>query len=247
MKTTSTQDLRQLNLKSLLYGPSGSGKTSTARTLDPKRTLIVSAESGLLPLSDLSFKVYEVESWDDFGAIWRELQTPEAQAAYDNVFVDSLTEIGEICKVHIVTKERPNVRGKIDKIYDDQLDLKDWSLYIEKMRRFIRSYRDLPYNIVFTALEAQDKDETTGAISHGPSLPGSKLSQALPGYFDEVFRLVIQKAEDKQERYFLTELTEKSVAKDRSGKLNRLEMPDWTMVMQKIQAGFSADKKERVA
>lgn len=244
MRTTTTENLQQINLKCLLYGQPGAGKTYTALTLDPKRTLIVSAESGLLPLRGKPYKVHEVETWDDLMTIWRELQSPEAQKAYDNVFIDSLTEIGEICKIHIVTKERPAVRGKVDKIYDEQMDLKDWSLYTDKMKRFVRSYRDLPYNIFFTAMEKDEKDELTGAITVAPAVAAKGFASAIPGFFDEVFRIVIKKAEDSQERYFLTELTEKSVAKDRSGKLDHLETPDWSAIMAKIQAGFQ--KKEKV-
>ncbi len=240
MKKTSTETLQQLNLKCVVYGPPGAGKTYTARTLDPRRTLVISAESGLLSLSGKPFEVYEIDTWDDLMTIWHELQTPESQQTYDHVFIDSLTELAEICKVHILMKERPIVRGKVDKTYDEQMDIKDWSLYTEKMRKFVRAYRNLPYNVIFTALEDQDKDELSGTVSYKPSLPGKAMAQALPGFFDEVFRLCIRKTESgEQERCFLTELTERYLAKDRSGKLDRFEDANWSVVIDKIQAGFS--------
>lgn len=251
MKTISTKDVATMTLKSLIYGPPGIGKTSTALTLSPKTTLIVSNEGGLLPLTGKDFFGIEIEHWKDLTQLWKDLQTDEYKKKYDTIFVDNLSEIGETCKAFIADEKRPAVRGKVDKIYEEQLDIKDWSLYSELMKRFIRMYRDLPYNLIFTCWEDTIQDDQTGAIMHAPLLAGKKLATSLPGYFDEVFRMVIKGEGAETERYFLTEHTNRSIAKDRSGKLDRLEKPSWETVMQKIRMGFAPQKnvtdKEKAA
>jgi len=245
MKKLNTQDVKQLKFNCLLYGESGKGKTFSALTLDPKKTLILSAESGLLPLSGKDFEVWVVETWTDLTDAHKLLLSPDNQKQFTTVFIDSLTELSEICKVHIVTNERPAVRGKIDKIYDDQMDLKDWGLHRDKMTRMVRSFRDLPFNIIFTCLETSEKDEKSGVVKFRPSVDGKKFGTSLPGYFDEIFRLVVKSnGNEGSERYFVTGQTEVTLAKDRSGKLDLTEEPDWIKVMGKIKAGFA--KKQEV-
>lgn len=236
MNIKSTKDVESFNIRALIYGVSGIGKTSTALTLNPKETLIIDVEGGLLPLRGQDFDVVTVNSWDELLDVWMELRSQE-KSKYKTIFIDSLTEIAELAKIHIVTVERPDVRGKIDKIYNEQLDIKDWSLYTDKMRKMVRCFRDLEYNVIFTSLEETEKDEKTGALMFYPSLPGKKFAhQSLPGFFDEVFRLISVDAEGKTERYFLTEVTERSFGKDRSGTLDRLEPLNWSNVFKKIKS-----------
>jgi len=233
MKKTSTEDLRILKIKAIIYGKAGVGKTYTARSLDSKKTLIISAESGLLPLRGMKFEVWEPESWNEMGHILLELKKPENENRFDNVFIDSLTELNEMAKEQIVKKDRPALGKDLGKVYDDLMTQQDWGLLATRMTRFIRAYRDLSYNVIFTCLEDTHKNDMTGELTFTPSING-KLALNINGYFDEVFRLLTREEDDKINRYFLTAKTEKSIAKDRSGALNRFEHADWKTVFGKI-------------
>ena len=73
-------------------------------------------------------------------------------------------------------------------------------------------------------------------------MPGAKLGEALPYLFDEVFRLVVIDEDDGAggkvaSRYLLTATDGKSVAKDRSGKLEAYEPADLGAVVGKIAGG----------
>lgn len=238
MKVKSTKNLELLKIKALIYGQSGVGKTYSALTLDPKRTLIISAESGLLSLRGKEFEVWELESWGDLMEAYKQLILPENVKKYDTIFIDSLTEIDELGKEQIVKQDRPNLKGKdIGKVYDDMMTLQDYGLLATRMTRFIRAYRDLEYNIIFTSLELEKKNDVTGAITLVPSISG-KLSLNLAGYFDEVFNMITKKEpENKVGRYFITANIEKTIAKDRSGALDLMEAPDWTKIINKIKGG----------
>jgi hypothetical protein len=244
MKETTTTNVQAFYVKALLYGLSGKGKTSTALTLKPETTLILSAESGLLPLAGKPFTVWEIETYDDMMAAYKRLLEPENQEKYKVIFIDSLTEINELAKEKIVKIDRPNLKGPdIGKVYDDLMTMQDYGLLSTRMTRLIRAFRDLPYHIIVTCLEAQTKDERTGEITMAPSVNG-KLSINIAGYYDEVFRMVTKEDGDKLDRFFVTCSMEKAIGKDRSGALAPYEQASWAVVFKKIFAKFKIKEEK---
>ena len=69
-------------------------------------------------------------------------------------------------------------------------------------------------------------------------MPGQKLGQQIPYFFDEVFQLfVYQDPNTKQEiRALRTKKDAQFEAKDRSGALDEWEQPDLTAIFKKISA-----------
>jgi hypothetical protein len=107
---------------------------------------------------------------------------------------------------------------------------------IEKMETLIRAFRDIPgKNVLVSAKMEPSKDELTGIVKYGPSMPGAKLGPRLPYFFDEVFRLGIGKTPQGQEfRFLQTQPDLQFEAKDRSGALQTWEPPHLTHVFNKI-------------
>jgi hypothetical protein len=224
-------------IKALLYGLSGRGKTSTALTLKPETTLVISSESGLLPLAGKNYTVWEMETYDDMMTAYNRLNSEELKGKYKVVFIDSLTEVNELAKEKIVKVDRPNLGKDLGKVYDDLMTQQDYQLLSTRMTRLIRAFRDLPYHVIFTCLESQTKDERTGEVFITPSING-KLALNIGGYFDEVFRMVTKENGDKLDYYFVTGAVEKAIAKDRSGALALYEPASWAVVFKKIFAKF---------
>jgi energy-coupling factor transporter ATP-binding protein EcfA2 len=234
MKESTTANVQESKIKALVFGPTGSGKTSTALTLKPETTLIISAESGLLPLAGKPFTVWEIEQFSEMmEVVYMRLLDPEMQKKFKVIFVDSLTEINELAKDRILTVDRPGLKKDIGKVYEELLMLQDYQLLSTKLIGMIRAFRDLPYHIIFTCMEAQSKNEKTGEVFVTPSVNG-KLAMNLGGYFDEVFRMKVKQIGDKMEYYFVTGLTEGAIGKDRSGALNLYEPASWSVVFKKI-------------
>ena len=106
----------------------------------------------------------------------------------------------------------------------------------DQMHELVRAFRDLPgKNVYFSAKMEKQKDEQTGSMLYSPSMPGQKLGQALPYFFDEVLVLRAEKdADGNLARFFQTAGDFNFTAKDRSGALDLYEPADLSAIRAKI-------------
>lgn len=221
VKLTSTREAARLHgVKILVYSRSGAGKTYLCSTA-PK-PLILSAEAGLLSLREFDIPVIQIRSVEDLSEAYQWFITSKEAQQFETVCLDSISEIGEVVLANAKrqVKDPRQAYGEL----------------IEKMTTLIRSFRDLPgKNVYFSAKQELNKDDHTGVVTYGPSMPGSKLGQQLPYFFDCVLHLDIGKTEEgKEYRYFRTKTDIRYEAKDRSGALDPMEKPDLTHIFNKI-------------
>ena len=233
MNISSTLDLKSSAIKILIYAPSGAGKTFSASTLKDK-TLIISAESGLLSLSSEKIdyidmtKNEKLETIDyadrlaNLSKVYNFLVKSDHK--YETVFIDSLTEIAQIIDAHCEKKFPERKDGMVR-----------WGEYNKIFTSLVKKFRDLPINVIFTCLSAVEKDENNKRFTTF-SVFGA-IAQRLPQYFDEVFYLHAAQNENKLiKRYFQTAHAEQITAKDRSGKLDLFEPVDFDKIFKKIRA-----------
>lgn len=222
MKLLSTKGGHTNGLKVLVYGQSGVGKTRLCGTTGGS-TVILSAESGLLSLRDHDIPVITIASLSDLYEAYDYLTQSEEGKAFDWICLDSLSEIGEVA-LSAGKKSAKDARAAYG-------DLQ------EKMGDLVRAFRDLAgRNVYFSAKLDRVKDEATGGLLFGPSMPGQKLGQSLPYFFDEVFVLRAERdSEGKVVRMFQTFNDIQYVAKDRSGALSPWEEPSLAAIAAKIK------------
>lgn len=203
----------------------------------PDKTLIISAEAGLLSLAAKEIDMIDISQDDDGNVLpkekrierlqvaYRFLLSEESREKYKWVFIDSITEISQNM-VETLQKEFPDRKDSLV-LYGENA---------KRMRALIKAFRDLPYyNIIFTALCDEDKDESGKRIKT-ISMVG-KVAGQIAGYMDEVFYLHCEENEEGGiERKFITQPTDRLICKDRSGKLNRFEPPDFEHIYNKINA-----------
>ena len=211
--------------KILVYGGSGVGKTTLIASL-PGKILILSAESGLLPLAsaDIDCDVVEVKTMDDLRAAYAELRA--GTHGYDWVVLDSVSEIAEV----VLSAEKAKTKDP----------RQAYGALQDEMVKIMRSFRDLTCGVYFSAKLNATKDESTGRVSYGIGMPGAKLGESIPYLFDEVFRMVVIDEDDGHggkvaSRYLMTSTDGKSVAKDRSGRLDVWEPADLGVIVGKIK------------
>ena len=219
MTVKNTKGLHTEQIKMLIYASSGVGKTTLAGTITDGITVIISAESGLLCLSDKEIDVLEVKTFEQVRDAYLFVLK---ESNYDNVFIDSLTEISDMLVSHL--EKQPEFK-------DPKNTLKMWGEYNKKMTELIKSFRDLNKNVIFTALP--DDVQDSGVITKKPLIKGTATQKLLCSYFDEVFYLAIDPI--TKERQIQTQPTNNIEAKDRSGKLLDYEEPNLQNIINKIK------------
>lgn len=164
-------------VKILLCGPAKGGKTLLAVTAP--NPLIISAEGGLMSLRGLKVPYVTVKSSDVLlniktaldqspGVTQKMLSMPYPPMT---VVIDTLDEIQKI-----YAKERVLETGH-------PLQRDDWSWLGDKLRNFVKGYRDLPLHVVFTCHVSTSTDETTGKTTVMPMLQGS-MKDEIAGMVD---------------------------------------------------------------
>lgn len=246
MKITSTKNESTSRAVAILYGPSGSGKTWQAGTTP--RTLILSYESGLSSLTDKAIDSIDMTKDDSGGplgpqdrikkieSVYTWLMKPEQQKAYDTVFIDSITEIGEL--IFQIEESKFKEKAKLEgKNYDLR---QPYGPTFTELSRFVKAFRDMPhYDVVFSCLDSSGENEDTGIRETMLNLPGSKCKKQIPGLVDHVIYLDRKEDKDKKvQRMFLTEATSKIFAKNRapeSLELKKYEEADLGKLINKLK------------
>ena len=211
----------------LVYGNSGMGKTRLGGSADAvpsmRKVLIVDVEGGTLTLthSHPNVDIVRVETWKEMQAVYDELYA--GNTGYNTVVLDSLTEIQKFNMYDVMSDlKRQNPERSVD-----VPSMREWGINLEQMRKFVRAFRDMPVNTIFTALAKEEKNAKTGMVHKKPSLSG-KLADEVAAFLDIVCYMYVKEIDGEMRRMLLTTSTDEYVAKDRTGKLP-LVIPDPTM------------------
>jgi phage nucleotide-binding protein len=220
----------------LIYGKSGVGKTRLAGSSDDvpsmRKVLVIDVEGGAMTLAHTypDVDVVRVKDWNDVANIYDILESGNHD--YSTVIIDSLTEAQKFNMNAVMIKRIAEREAKGDVQDPDVPDMRAWGKNIEQMRRFVRAFRDLEMNTIFTALVKEEKNPRTGVIEKMPSLSG-KLAGEVAAFLDIVVYFYMKEFDDEQKRIIITQATDEVVAKDRTGKLPLLlEFPTMGEIMK---------------
>jgi len=223
----------------ITWGESGVGKTPFAGTLQEcaktSPCLFLDVDMGTLSLNVLKElpTVLLVDRWSQIAIVYDRLkkqdwgklaefitketgqEVPVLQ--YKSVVIDSGTELEYKLRSGVVIPG--NEKGDPDKEIASQ---PDYLRTQERFRKMYRVFRDLPITLVMTAGVRELKEESTGILKRYPDFqPG--LARDLVRMTDLVLYMSVTAsgvgAEAKGERHLITSLSQRFVARDRSGKL----------------------------
>ena len=148
---------------------------------------------------------------------------------FKTIVLDSATEMQKIFMEKIMGGQEHKIPG-----------FKEWGLMQEQMRLAFRLFRDLPCNVIITALDQENVDELSKEVTIRPSLSG-KMANEVAGFFDEVIYMQVVRVPSKVEgqplvprRIWHTQSNGVFMAKDRSGSLSPVEAASFFLLYNKI-------------
>lgn len=216
--------LKRINIA--MFGPSGVGKTTQLRTLDPKTTLCLDLEAGMLAVQDWKGDSIDIKKmaqdlkihpWLIARAIACVITGPDYSAPADGAY--SQAAYDHYIK-HIIT---PEALEKYDTIFVDSITVASrfafaWSktqpeafsdktgkpdnrgaygLLGQEMISWLTVLQHSPKSIVVVGILEEEKDEFK-RVSWQPQIEGGKTGKELPGIFDEIITLQNLQTSDKQ-------------------------------------------------
>jgi len=220
-----SEKFRYLNV--LFHAFGGLGKTTACASacLDPRTApvLVCDFEGGApiryAKMPKGSYTIRRILRIKDLNDIYEYLV--KGDHPYKSVSLDSLTEIQKLGLAAFVYGAEGVAKSFLGNVINiKSAEIQHWGKSGNQMGMLVRYFRDLPMHVFFTTLTQTVKDEITGKISYGISLPG-KQSDEVPGIPDIVGYIDIQKdpttKQDQRVVYF--QPNGKIVAKDRTDAL----------------------------
>lgn len=230
IKIKKTGHIATRRIAMLIVGPPGVGKTSLIRTFpEPSsQTLMISFEGGTACLDGTDFDVIESDNKNPIEfmeELYEALGTDAYKKKYKNIFIDSLTEMGQSILAQL----------KKDPHYGQAKNtLAMYGKYNDLMTMIVKGFRDMTdYNVVFTCLDAVEKDGLEKIES--VNIPGASVKNAIRAWFDVVvFYKIYKDDEGTSHRKLITTPEESPLAKDRTSKLDAFEDADLSIIINKI-------------
>lgn len=207
-----------VNFNVLVYGESGVGKTVLAGSAcvvpDLNPVLFLDIEGGSLSLRKRypEVAVIRIKTWGDIVRVFQELK--KGKHDFRTVVVDSLTEAQKLGLATIMKRavEKDEERDP------DLPGIGEYGKSTNQMRSLVRSYRDLPLNVIFTCLSTRDQDKKGNWLTR-PALT-AKLSSEIAGFMDVVLYMYTKDGDDGEVLRLLTSAKRQGIiAKDRTDNL----------------------------
>lgn len=204
-------------LSILPFGAPGAGKTVLAGTADdsPLTSPVIFAdiEGGTRSIRKRKgIDVVRIRATEELVDLHTKLLT-ENDGYYKTFVLDSLTELQKLDMVGIM-KELVSRRPDMDPNVPSQ---REWGISIERMRKIVRAFRDLPMNTIFTCGVLREQDNNNN-VTYMPSLPG-KLKMEIAGFVDVVGYMTASVDDGVSVRRIQFQQTQKVIAKDRTASL----------------------------
>lgn len=211
-------------INAIIYGESGLGKTSLIKNLPAEDSLIINVENGLLSLGDYPVDFVDAKTVKDVLDLLKQVDMKK----YKTVFIDSITELSQ--NHYTLLKKKYEQIERSENKKPGSMGIRLWGDFLEDFSVLFKTLRDLKKNVVAFSLVKEHED--SGIVEKLPDVYG-KSSKRIVAWFDECLYMHMNK---ENERKFLTEKANNIMAKDRSGKLDKVTPADLSLVFKKIKA-----------
>lgn len=197
-----------MKLKILIYSKPGIGKTALAATAQDhpnmKDVLFCNIEGGLTTIAGRGdIEVEDITGFKDLEALfWKLANKEKGYDHFNTVVIDSATELQTRNLEELV---REGIKKKKDRD-PDEIYQEDYGKSTTQLKRMFRWFRDLPVNVIITALPRYSYPKTAQSNPNAEPFEVSpqlttKLGESVMGYVDMVWYMY---KDDDEVRYLLT-------------------------------------------
>lgn len=187
----ASQAIKKAPIKILLYGDSGSGKTTLAVTA-PKPLVLLTEKNGVpsIHASNPNAAIMYCSSINDIRQVVGGIMNGDKELSqFETLVIDSLTETQRMIQDDVLKKARR-----------DTMQLQDYGKLADSTRGLIRTLRDLPINVVCTALKEDSDEEATGKKHFSPIFVGKKTGREIAQWFTCIGYLYRRDVKENNER-----------------------------------------------
>lgn len=226
-------------LNMMVHGEPGVGKTYFLGTAQdhPKTSplLVIDIDGGITTLRHRKdVDVIQVRSVKQligaYRTLYNAIPADGGDFPYGTVGIDTFSELQQLDLVEVM-KEFAKLNDKID---EDVPDQRGYGKSSTHMRKLVRAFRDLPCNTIINCHSQTDRDNNMRMITF-PKLVG-KLKIDIPGFLDIVGYYRAEANGDGVTRYMQFQKTETTIAKDRTGAFDPVEVdPTIPSLWDKLQ------------
>lgn len=231
-------------VKALIYAEPGTGKTHLACTAPNPILLLTETAVSKTTIKNVEritgrrIPYWEINSLDDLEEAYEYL-VGEGYKHYQTVILDGITDTYHRILAAAIEFAASNVNRKT--VHDPDLpEQSDWQRVGNKLRTLVRLFRDLPMDVVVTALVMDVRSEMRTV----PYIQPSKLALEIAAYFNLVGYLYADKVGENIVRKLQVEPDLRFVAKNPGGSLPPVvENPDFTKIFEIVKKGELANAK----
>jgi len=226
-KIKNTSNRKEMYFNILVHSDPGIDKRLFLNSLPKKEVIILSLEDGLLSISsndDMGFDYVELKSISDVREFFR-----SHLGSYKYVVIDTVTELSQ--NHYFVMKAKWEKKAKEKKKEVEAYGQPMWGNFLDDFSSLFKHIRGTPINVIVNA-HTQQKEQVDGSIKNAPGISGKSASRIVD-WFDECFYLFRDKEDNIK---VLTNGTDRSVAKDRSMSLEKVESFDLMEILKKMRS-----------